>query len=239
MLTFEIGQDCNLSQIHRKCPIHTIKRTERMLTDEIIINTAIEAYTNLNFDGLIMWSLYNEPMLHSERILNLMVQIRKKVPQSRFLLWTNGTILIEDIRMKLFEQIYVTNYFGRLEEELVKYFGKRVLFKGTPKLDDRLNHYGEPNNNSCSLSFDNFIISNTGEIYLCCIDWQNDVKIGNIFDTSLKELEERRWEIIKTISGKEMLDNAPNSCKKCSFKWEVSNFDLKIQQKALTVINQW
>jgi len=238
IISFEIGQDCNLATLHKdECPISKINRTERTLTDELIINTTVDAYAHLGFEGLISWSFYNEPMLHAERMLGLMTSIKLILPQSRFLLWTNGTILIEDPRMKLFEQIYVTNYFNKTSEELVKHFGQKVLFKGNPQLDDRLNHYTEPNNKICTLPFDNFLISNTGEVYICCMDWQNEVKIGNIFDKSLTELEEIRWETIKNISGKEMR-NAPKACKGCAFKWDMAKFDEGIRNRALEEINK-
>jgi GT2 family glycosyltransferase len=238
ILSFEIGKECNLSRYHAKCPINLVNRTDKSLTDDMIINLAKDAYNNLGFTGFISWSFYNEPMIHISRIFTLMETIRESIPKSRFLLWTNGTILVKDPRMDLFEQIYVTNYSNRQSQELIDHFGSRVLFKGEPQLDDRLNHYTEPDNKGCTLPFDNFLISNTGEVYICCMDWKNEIKIGSVFDLSLKELDENRREIINKISGKEMTDGAPDACVRCAFKWVIANFDKTIRDKALDEIDK-
>ena len=232
MLTFEIGTDCNLSKLHTKCPINYMDRAGKTLTDEIIISSVVDAYTNLGFTGFVTWSFYNEPMLHIERILSLMERIRVLVPQSRFFLWTNGTILKEDIRMKLFERIWVTNYLST--PNLEKSFPNMVV-NPSIQLDDRLDKLGESNKKRCLLPLDNLLISNTGEVYICCLDYKNEVKIGNIFDLSLKEIDEKRWEYIQKVSGKEMYD-AHKSCICCKYKWDISHFDEGIRSKALQVI---
>jgi radical SAM protein with 4Fe4S-binding SPASM domain len=246
ILSFEIGKDCNMSKIHDKCPNSKMIRTEQSLTDEIIVNAVVDAYENLGFEGYISWSFYNEPMLHYERMFNLMERIRSKVLKSRFLLWTNGTVLVEDSRMKLFERIYVTNYNSVPMEKLRTYFGANVISiasrrdeKGIPTLDDRLNHYGEANKNGCTLPFDNLVISYTGEAYICCTDWQNEVKLGNIFESTLGEIDKKRVEILKKISGKKMSDDAPAACLGCAFKWTTCGFDDRIRERALAQVAKW
>jgi len=239
MLSFEIGRDCNLAYQHFKtCPIRQMHRGPRELTDDLIIKTTIQAYKELGFQGFIGWSLYNEPMLHAERMFNLMHSIRQAVPESRFVLWTNGTILIKDQRLSLFELIFVTNYFNLSVDTMVQFFGPHVGFKGNPTLDDRIN-YREvaKNTNPCTLPFDNFIVINDGEIYLCCMDWRNDVKIGNLFDMDLAALDQKRIEYINKISFGNMFEDAPTTCLHCRFKWNVAGFDLAIQKNALDMIS--
>jgi len=246
ILSFEIGKDCNLSKLHDKCPNSRMTRTEHSLTDEIIVNAAVDAYNNLGFAGYISWSFYNEPMLHHERIFSLMERIRNKVPRSRFLLWTNGTILVEDSRMKLFERVYVTNYNSVAMEKLQQCFGVNVISiaslrdeKGVPILDDRLNHYGKSERNSCTLPFDNLVISYTGEAYFCCVDWQNEIKIGNIFESTLAEIDKNRLEILKKISIKDMTKDAPSACIGCAYKWVTCGFDDGIRERALAQVAKW
>ena len=221
-LSFEIGQDCNLSEIHDKCPINSMDRSgDKTLTDEIIINSVVEAYTNLGFTGFVSWSFYNEPMLHIDRILGLMEKIRCAVPKSRFMLWTNGTIKSEDPRMSLFERIWLTDYA-----------------KPETKLDDRLEHYGAPNRKRCLLPFNDFLVSNTGNVHICCLDWANEIKIGNVFESSLKDLDAKRWEHTKKIAGKEMVDDTPLACMACKHKWDIGHFDEDIRSKALAEISK-
>jgi len=238
IFAIELSQECNLSNLHRDfCPINCIKRAGKVLTDEKIIDLISEAH-DLGFEGYIMWSVYNEPMIHHERMFDLMEQTRELVPKSRFLLWTNGTILIEDQRMKMFEKIIVTNYLGKTPEELKKYFGLNVLWKDNPKLDERMNYRGDFSKKRCTLPFDTFLVSNNGDVLFCCIDWKNEVKLGNVFDLSLKEIDENRWRKALKIIGKEMCGDAPDTCLYCTFRWELSRFDEKIANKALEEINK-
>ena len=112
-----------------------------------------------------------------------MEQIREKFPQSRFLLWTNCTILPEDERIKLFELVYCTDYQGvgmkRLHEcyKTAGWFG----YKGGENiiLDDRFEeppqekHYGR-----CLRPLVEFIIDNFGVVHFCCYDWSSAIKVA-------------------------------------------------------------
>jgi len=238
IFAIELSQECNLSNLHRDfCPINCIKRAGKILTDEKIISLVSEAY-DLGFEGYMMWSVYNEPMMDYKRMFGLMEQVRVKFPKSRFLLWTNGTILVEDLRMQMFEKIIVTNYLNKTHEELVKYFGPDVKWKNNPVLDSRMVYRGDYHKKRCTLPFDTFLISNNGDVLFCCIDWKNEVKLGNVFDLSLKEIDENRWRNTVKIIGKEMCGNAPDTCLYCTFRWELSRFDEKIANKALEEINK-
>lgn len=215
-----------------------IKRSERRITDEMIIKAAVDAYS-LGFEGFIGWSFYNEPCMSYSRILDLMVKIKTLVPQSRFILWTNGTILVEDERSKLFDQVYVTNYNNISPDKFVKAFGPEVLYKCNPQLDERIDRISkEPNLERCGLPFDNFLIANDGEVFACCHDWQNDIKIGNLFNSSLEELDKKRWEHALRVSGKQMTAEAPYSCKACKFKWKEEGWDKALLEKAQQKIKE-
>jgi len=240
LLTFEIGRECNYSGIHDLCPVNVMTRKDQAITDEMIIDTACKAYLELGFEGLISWNFYNEAMLHQQRILGLMVTIREKVPQSRFFMWTNGSIVTSDDRMKLFERIHITNYEKRTFEELAArgYYNIHTRMEGQ-ELDHRMtNHYGEENNTPCFQLLDSFTFGNDGEVYACCLDWMNEIKIGNLFDSSLEELELKRWEYCKQVCGKQMTDKAHMRCRACA--WKVSYppplYDLRIAEKAVQEI---
>jgi hypothetical protein len=178
-----------------------------------------EVYTKYGFRGLIAWHYYNEPMLQATRIFNLMEQIRKEFPDSRFLLWTNCTICPKDSRVGLFEKVYCTDYLNEGADKLYKYFEGVGWFgyKGKETvLDDRLvTSLGEVSFVRCLRPFVDLIIDNYGTVPLCCFDWQNTVKVGNIWENSLEEILEAREIIRKKICGKEMLKDAPERCLRC------------------------
>ena len=109
LIIFELGSQCNLGNIHKECPNATRKATGLYeLTDEIIAQCITDAYTKLNFTGLVGWHFHNEPMIQYERMFSLM----EKNPVARYVLWTNGTIQPDDGRINLFEQVYCTDYTG-------------------------------------------------------------------------------------------------------------------------------
>lgn len=239
LLTFEIGSRCNFEQRHKElCPIIHMKRGNRELTNLMIVDSACKAYFELGFTGFISWHFYNEPMIYWPRMLDLMVTMKGLIPRSRFFLWTNGSILIDDERMKLFDVTMISNYLNKSIEELARHFHNPLTKVGGQELDNRLIHYGEPGRNPCQIMFDNFLIANDGEVYICCHDWRNEVKIGNLFDSSLEELDAKRWEYAKQICGSQMTDKAHDACIRCNQKWPVGGFDMDIRNKALQEINR-
>ena len=97
-LIFELGNKCNFSKIHPKCPILARTESNRKVPDEKIVELVKQAYDELGFTGLVAWHFYNEPMLQWKRMIKLMEMIQAQVPKSRFLLWTNGSILMFELR---------------------------------------------------------------------------------------------------------------------------------------------
>lgn len=233
LISFEISTKCNLSHRHRNlCPIGKRPVGEKPLTDEIIIQTAVDAY-GAGFTGMVTFHFYNEPMLHYFRMFYLMDSIRERVPQSRFLLWTNGTILIHNPHLAMFEKTFVSNYFKTPAATLAQFFsGLMINDGGEESLDDRLLNKRKPIDFApCGLSVGDFIINNSGDVHLCCADWMNEIKIGNIFDTGIEELAQRKWEIVKTV-WKEMSDQSPNRCLTCCNRSKIADYDETIYQKA-------
>lgn len=119
-LIFEIGPDCNLACQHReRCPSGDPDRygrldTSELLGDDQIINSVKVAH-ELGFKGLIGWHYYNEPTLYWDRLTRLTNAIRGKVPAARFILWTNGTSLPNDLsELSVFTQMWVSNYWPGL-----------------------------------------------------------------------------------------------------------------------------
>ena len=231
LLVFELGHTCNYADIHPLCPVSIREKSERTLTDELIISLAKQAYNELGFTGLIAWHFYNEPMLVWKRMLPLMEKIRKEVPKSRFLLWTNGSVLINDPRINMFEQVKVTDYKNRGEALYRKYY-KNNLSVNPEMFDSRLTYGGTFSKRSCLRPFTEFIISSFGEVHLCCQDWQGRVKIGNVFDTDLKELDERKEKISLSICNK-MDDSTPETCLRCVNRFGLNTFDPEITKRTM------
>lgn len=224
-LIFELGNKCNMDYLHPQCPVNYRKPGETYLTDELIVSLADQAYNELGFTGLIGWHFYNEPMLQAARMLNLIDKIKVVAPQSRFVLWTNGTILVEDSRFNNIELVYITNYDNQPKELFSKYYHKDLRVNNA-SFDNRLKYDDAPSNNPCLRPFIECIIDAFGELHLCCQDWDNRIKIGNVHLTSLKELSEIKLKIALSIS--KYISNDMPVCHKCNGKIGLYSFDNEI-----------
>lgn len=231
ILVLELGSECNYAKEHPACPVSIRPKGDKALTDEKVIELVDDAYNKLGFTGYVAWHYYNEPMLYWKRMLKLMEKVKEKVPQVRFLLWTNGSILIDDPRFDMFERVQVTDYQLRGHKHYQKYY-RNTLHVNREMFDNRLEYEGPNSDTPCFRPFTEFVVTHFGEVHLCCQDWENRVKIGNVFDKSLTELVEAREKLVLTICRK-MDDTTPEVCRKCNGKFGFNEFDDDIKNRTL------
>ena len=219
MLIIEAGHGCNLRAIHDKCPVNVRPKGEKVMTFEQRVGIGIEAYKECNFKGMIAFHYFNEPMLKKEEVFKTIQAIKAEVPEAKFLLWTNGTIIPEDDRMSLFDVVKCTNYFGDggLEGYYRKYI-KDVSVFGCA-FDGRLDDWKTNNKsyNPCMRPLIECIFNDFGDCCLCCQDWRNDVKMGNIHTMSLKEILNNRFIVLDRVC-RPMTDLSPERCLRCRAK---------------------
>lgn len=244
LLCFELGSECNLGEAHRRCPNQHPERyshvdTSRVLDDDTIVEVAERMYGEFHFTGLVAWHYYNEPLIQAQRMFGLMDRIKERVPQSRFLLWTNGTYLPEDCsEFRVFDQAFISTYhlrgvYGTFcdsstcsrrdfyslspAEALKQHVRKVIVLDGN--LDGRLDAMGETeNDNPCARMHVEFVVDNFGNVHLCCHDWRGLASPGNVFRDDLAILVSR-WERIRdSISGQRMTEDAPEVCRRCRMR---------------------
>jgi len=237
LLQFELGTACNLGGLHDLCPNrHRDRYVEldcrRQLDDETILSLAKQAYGALGFAGLVGWAYYNEPLLQRERMFALMDRIRRDVPQSRFLLWTNATLLPEDLRpFAAFERIMVSHYDeARPDDDRLDRLIRTapVTVMKHQILDDRLDrkHPGAVPN-FCLRPFVEFVVDGFGNVHLCCFDWRGEVCPGNVFREPFADIVERWRGWVQAMAIMPISDDAPAACKRCGYKqWSYQNHDL-------------
>lgn len=233
-LIFEIGSACNLAQKHIVCPSKYREKGSYILDDDKIVELAEKAYKGLGFTGLIGFHYYNEPMLYYPRIFTLIRRIREKVPESRFILWTNGTILIDDKKFDDIEFVVVTDYENKGESLYKKYYRNRLQVTGV-NFDNRLSYEGHGSSAPCLRPFVEFNIDTFGEVHLCCQDWEPKIKIGNVYEKSFEELLKIKEEISLTISKTISIDN--EICYKCSNRTGLPDFDPETKKRAHEFLN--
>lgn len=220
LLTIEIGDKCNLVHEHMQCPILLRKKGERELTDSMIVAMVKIAYEKLGFKGYVAWHYYNEPLLYKKRMFKLMAVLKETIKDAKFLLWTNGELLRKEKGLELFDRVVISNYRNRSPEYFKLFFKKQDKENNLsiidPLFDNRLNIKGRENYETpCLRPYIEFIVSFYGDVHMCCQDWKNEIKIGNVFDEPFESLVKKRNKILDTISS-EMKKEAPKTCITCT-----------------------
>ena len=223
-LITEIGEGCNLTASHGKCPSADPRRwraaTERghrkRLDDDTLVACVVAAYRQFGFTGLWGTHYYCEPLLYAERLVHLAQRIRAKVPELRMCLWTNG-LLPADVRdAGRFEKLYWTQYCNQLPL-FQAHYDKLVTLTG--KFDGRLEQRIAEGDRSCARIWTEFILDARGQHHPCCYDWQGNGSLGNVFDAGGFAELVRKWDQCQcAVGGRHMTDYAPASCLSCGFR---------------------
>lgn len=243
-LILELGTACNLAKVHTACPNRSPERyshldTSNELSDEKIVDTARRMYREFGFRGLVGWHFYQEPLLQQDRMFRLMAEIRKEIPEARFVLWTNGTKFPQDLSQFVqFDQIHVTAYAAPNAPEHLNQLVNLVPqtnVRSIP-LDSRLTATRHFSRIPCLRMHTEFIIDHYGNVHLCCYDWKGLDSIGNIFTSPLDDLV-KRWQLTReTMNGLLMSAIAPDVCQTCSMRTvtpTIPTFDPDIAADAL------
>ena len=200
ILSFELGNSCNLSHKHPWCPSNNIERyqdaTTPPATNEHFLSF-LDSIILRGFKGLVAYHYYNEPCLVKERCEKMADAIHAR--KLKTLLWTNGTLPLAR----------GANYVFRTEYEKD---GKGKIVPFRP--DDRLRIYeaspvkkGMPCYRPSILEI---IVNYFGDLRLCCADWKGMTHIGNI-QTDPHEIIFERWESAAEAAQKGELE----VCKLC------------------------
>lgn len=222
LVSLEITTACNLGERHHKCPNRSPERyrsvnTSRPLTDELITDTVVRLHRDFGFRGLVGWHYYCEPLEEEKRCIWLMAAIRQQIPEARFLLWTNGTLLHTPLTTyDVFDGIVVTDY-GHCHRRLMKQLEvahKQAVIVNWP-LDGRLNIEGVETNVPCTRPFCEMPIDYYGNIHACCYDWRGRVPLGNLWSQPLESIVSRWQSFRDKLLGPLMSRDAPQVCRTC------------------------
>ena len=219
LLSFEIGPACQLTNLHKECPINLPERHPNPsfghLTPSLIARS-IDQAQEMGFQGWAAFHYYNEPLLYMKQILEVMDLTR----YDKFLLWTNGLLLAEHHSiLDRFHTIHVTDYqlpdnpdFQKLmaEHPTVNWIIRNI------NLDDRI-EISEPIRETVSCTRPEYLelpIDYYGNIHLCCYDWRGDTQIGNIIDRELPEIihSSTFQSVLVALKGGA---DPPSICKSC------------------------
>ena len=186
------------------------------LPDDVVCRLIDEA-AEMGFRGWLCLQDFNEP-LFDERIVAFAKYAKSKKVFREIYANTNGDMLDEELAKQLdgaFDSLHISLYGGRdsQKERKAKYpswFEKTKLTWGGSHV---VTHYSPfPNLQKCIDTYLDYpcihevqkrmIISYTGKMLLCCEDIGSVWDLGNVYESSLKDLwfSPRHTEIVETLA---------------------------------------
>ena len=137
MIEIEIFSYCN-----RKCwfcPNSVIDRiSQNTLMPEETYLSILHQLRDIDYDGYITYSRYNEPTSHKELFLKRIKQAREILPKALLKTNTNGDYItreyIEDLQEAGFDELYIQQYLGNNEKYNHDKMKRRAM-KKIAKLD--------------------------------------------------------------------------------------------------------
>lgn len=194
---FELSNQCNLAQSHKKCPASLV--TEPVVLPTEVIERTLQELSEMDFQGEICWHRYNEPLI-DERLPMLIGMARRIFPTNKIRVLTNGHLLNDQMR-ELFDRYNVSVLVskpGLLDDRLTLY-GNEVLEQGRP-----------------CWGMEELTITCHGDVGMCCMDWKNMQTFGSLKEKSLREVmaDERYKEARKNLrAGQRVLE----PCMRCTW----------------------
>ncbi|MDP8259986.1 MAG: SPASM domain-containing protein [Candidatus Gygaella obscura] len=199
------NNDCEFCSVR----ISSVIKKSSNLMEEGIFLKIIEELVNLSFKGSVAFHCNNEPFL-DERLPYFIKLARKMLKKNFFYLYTNGTLLTDELLKDVFivgiNRIIVNDYNGsfklmqtvenfvkhnrELNGEIIFYHRKTNEFLGNrsgASPNKRL-ILEKPLKAICIRPAKEIVICYDGSVMLCCCDslWKN--KMGNINESSLKDI---------------------------------------------------
>jgi hypothetical protein len=223
LLSFEIGRACNLAQAHAyACPSADVNRYGRLdisreLSDDVIVACVLAA-RDMGFAGQVAFHYYNEPMLSWDRIKALIPLILTTVPEAKFCLWTNGTVLPDPIsELSVFSSIWVSNYASRDWKQILAPTGAEIHIQDG-RLDGRKEMRERADHSHCLRPYNEMVVDVYGNCHLCCADWRGEVHVGNVLKDSFQTVADNFVALRETLSRNPVAKDAPAYCLLCSLK---------------------
>jgi hypothetical protein len=207
-LSFEINDECQLTNIHKGCPRNARKLIGKPLeTSEII--SFLHHCLRRDFRGMVNFHYYNEPLMSKKRMMEVMAA----VPYANYSLWTNGFNLTaaDAPLINLFSDVMVTIYPGVNIYNLnaLSVACRNMRFQ-QGNLDNRILQIEGKEIKKCDRPNWELIVDYCGQGHVCCGDWKSEMYIGDIRDGHDRFLA--RWDLWrKQLLNKEF----PEICKVC------------------------
>lgn len=228
-ITLALSNQCPNARVHLKCPAHHVTDIEIM--PATIVHDVLDTLGKYGFGGTIAWHCYNEPMA-DPRLLSFVEYARARLPDADILIWSSAWYLTEEIANEftaagvtrwcitaysLAEHERTTALATQRTEEWRIFYG--VTKKGSIRLDDRMT-MGPPvfvqERQSCNAPLHDLMIWPTGDVGLCCYDWNRTEVFGNIRELAFERYMEQNADALTKVQTALRRKAHPfDICKQC------------------------
>jgi len=196
---------CNLKCAN--CPVATRPRKPANMP-EAMFHKAVDELAELGFSGDFSPHFYNEPFA-DKRIVDFMGYAADKLPQARFVIFTNATLLAPDLFRAMQAACPVSEYVVSIDEPVIGKAvaaltgelsaGEGALIRTRRLADGFLSNRGglvEPDTGlvrpgRCLMARDYMVVNAHGDVVLCYNDYLGASTFGNIGEQSLMDIWNR------------------------------------------------
>ena len=220
-IAIELSNLCDWDSIHQNCPL-SVQNEVKILPTDLVIGLLCEL-GELGFDGYVAFHRYNEP-LTDPRLYWLLGLRQKAVPQATSYLCVNARYLNETRLRELaslgVSKIHASVYDGRARGEAIATWALAagIAITTTGKFqEDLLGLYDGPRLNlkrPCGAPLWEVVVASTADVVLCCKDWRNGYRFGNLRDKSLSEIV-TSLEMLHTYERLSRGDRFLDLCSRC------------------------
>lgn len=195
---------------------------DKEILDTQLIHNVIDELATIDYQGLVLFSIYNEPLCDS-RFYDLCKYTKEKCPNCKIFLNTNGFYLngktIQKIEAVGVDYVYISAYSPSEYERFKKLKTNLAVSISPMILDDRLDIYSRQQTcckSPCESPYFDLNINSKGDVVLCCLDYKSSITFGNLKNQSLTEIVNSS----KMFSAYEKLsksDRCFDICKRCNW----------------------
>lgn len=219
-LSFEVGRDCNLAEIHKdKCPIahperYLFSKSKVEITDDLVVDFWKWCRYEKNFRGIILWHGYLEPTMHIARIRKLMKMIKYYDPFQPFQITTNTmNMLLTDFDIVKRSDYGPGGGLEKLDNRIANARGEGLPYaEMSPK-------------GRCGRGLGWEIpIDIWGNWNLCCVDLRNEEAVGSIVNLDWEEVYQA-WKIKSRMiqwNNQAEYEALPRMCRSCMATNDIS-----------------
>lgn len=169
----------------------------------------IDQLSELRFEGKIYPHFYGEPLL-DKRLPFLVKYIKKKLPNTKVIIYSNGELLTTNLYKILVEagvnKFRITKHFSKKSTNIKNIINYRKKNKDNVILDyyeiDKTNLFNrggiikikkEVSMKECSRPSTNLMIDHRGNVIICCNDYFSTVQFGNIKNEKLIDIWNKKY----------------------------------------------